>query len=121
MPRNRKGLLHIIDAAGFSIGGFRRLWGETAARLEIIIGAALGLILWALGLPAMQIAIYAMLLLALLVVEAINTAIEELVDHLASDWALWAKHAKDLGSFAVGGMILIIAIYLTMVLLPILG
>ncbi|MEM6308190.1 MAG: diacylglycerol kinase [Pseudomonadota bacterium] len=26
---------------------------------------------------------------------------EEIVDHLTDDWAAFAKHAKDLGSFAV--------------------
>ena len=41
--------------------------------------------------------------LALLVIalEALNTAIECLVDHLTQDWAVFARDAKDLGSLAV--------------------
>ena len=33
--QNRQGLLHIIDAAGFSMAGLRRLWRETAFKLEV--------------------------------------------------------------------------------------
>jgi len=36
-----------------------------------------------------------------LAVEALNTAIEEIVDHVSPEWSLAAKHAKDMGSFAV--------------------
>ena len=36
MPRNRKGLLHIFDAASFSLSGFSRLSKETAFRLEFL-------------------------------------------------------------------------------------
>ena len=36
-----------------------------------------------------------------LAVEALNTALEELVDHISPGWSEFAKHAKDLGSFAV--------------------
>lgn len=41
--------------------------------------------------------------LALLVValEALNTALECVVDHLTQDWAEFARDAKDLGSLAV--------------------
>lgn len=40
------------------------------------------------------------LLLALVAVEALNTAIECIVDHLAPDWQEYARDAKDLGSLA---------------------
>lgn len=36
MPRNRKGLLHIYDAASFSLSGLSRLSKETAFRLEFL-------------------------------------------------------------------------------------
>ncbi len=39
--------------------------------------------------------------LFVLAVEALNTALEELVDHLSPGWSEFAKNAKDLGSFAV--------------------
>jgi diacylglycerol kinase (ATP) len=37
----------------------------------------------------------------LIAAEALNTAIERIVDHLTQDWAQFAKEAKDLGSLAV--------------------
>ena len=33
--------------------------------------------------------------------EALNTALECIVDHLTQDWAEFARDAKDLGSLAV--------------------
>ena len=42
---------------------------------------------------------------ALIAVEALNTAIECIVDHLASDWQEFARDAKDLGSLATMCMI----------------
>ena len=41
------------------------------------------------------------LALVLFAVEALNTAIEVLVDRISPDYAEFAGHAKDLGSFAV--------------------
>ena len=35
------------------------------------------------------------------VAEALDTAIEEIVDLVTPEWSLPTKHAKDLGSFAV--------------------
>ena len=40
------------------------------------------------------------LFLALIAAEALNTAIECIVDHLAPHWAEFARDAKDLGSLA---------------------
>lgn len=98
----RKGLLHLVDAAGYSLQGLRRLMREAAARQEVLVGL-LGLV--ALGLRGAslgQIIGFAMLVLALLAVEALNTALEEVVDHLSPGWSEMAKNAKDLGSLAVG-------------------
>ena len=98
----RKGLLHLVDAAGYSLQGLRRLMRESAARQEVLAGL-LGLV--ALGLRGAslgQIIGFAMLVLALLAVEALNTALEEVVDHLSPGWSEMAKNAKDLGSLAVG-------------------
>ena len=39
--------------------------------------------------------------LLLIAVEALNTALEVLVDHLSPGWSAFAKDAKDLGSLAV--------------------
>ncbi len=105
-PRN--GLLHIIDAAGYSLAGLRRLWAETAARLEVMgaVLAALGLL--AKGAELWQWCAAAGLFALVLAVEALNTAIEVLTDHISPEWSVMARDAKDLGSLAVG-LILVVA------------
>ena len=40
-------------------------------------------------------------MLVLFCVEALNTAIEELVDRVSPEISVVGRHAKDLGSFAV--------------------
>ena len=98
----RKGLLHLVDAAGYSLQGLRRLMRESAARHEVLAGA-LGVVALILrGASAGQTLGFAMLILALMAVEALNTALEEVVDHLSPGWSEMAKNAKDLGSLAVG-------------------
>jgi diacylglycerol kinase (ATP) len=52
----------------------------------------------------------------LLTVEALNTAIEVIVDHLSPEWSEFGKHAKDIGSAAVMMMIAVNAIWFVMVL-----
>lgn len=103
MPRPRRvtGAMHIIAASRHSAGGLRRLWYETAFRIQLVLAViALALLAW-LGARGQDYAIFAVLLLLLVAVEALNTAIEVLVDHLASDWQEFARDAKDLGSLAV--------------------
>jgi len=65
----------------------------------LALGVCLGLFA---GLGA-GLAEYAFLLIgfcALVAVEALNTAIECIVDHLAPQWEEFARDAKDLGSLA---------------------
>jgi len=110
MPRNRKGLAHIIDAAQFSAGGFARLWRETAFRLELLAGALclIGLV-W-LGATLFQLVAFGVLALVLLAVEALNTAIEEIVDHVSPQWSEMGKYAKDCGSAAVALLLVAMAL-----------
>ena len=49
--------------------------------------------------------------LLLIAVEALNTALEVLVDHLSPGWSQFAKEAKDLGSLAVACTIGLLLIY----------
>jgi diacylglycerol kinase (ATP) len=49
--------------------------------------------------------------LIVLAVEALNTAIEEVVDHISPGWSEVAKHAKDMGSFAVMCALLATGLY----------
>ena len=95
------GIAHIFVAASYSWFGVKRLWGETAFRQELLAGGFV-LVLFAMIGADTHFFIFAILLILLtLAVEAINTAIEEIVDLVSPEWSLAAKHAKDLGSFAV--------------------
>lgn len=112
----RSGPLHALDAMGYSLAGLGRLWQETAMRLELLGGGiALGLFLWR-GASLAQWLGLAMLVLAVLAMEALNTAIEVLTDRISPDWSVEAKHAKDLGSLAVGLMIVITVVYVVAVM-----
>lgn len=113
----RKGLAHILDAAGYSIAGFRRLMGETAARLELGAATFTAVLFLLRGASAGQWLGLVCLWLAVLAIEALNTAIEVLTDRLSPEWSIEAKHAKDLGSLAVGLGLTITAIYCAWVVL----
>ncbi|MFY0645216.1 diacylglycerol kinase [Sulfitobacter geojensis] len=99
-PAPVSGITHVFAAAGYSISGLRRLWKETAFR-HIILGAPVCMAVLALANARfIDYCVMLILLLALVAVEALNTAIECIVDHLAPDWQEYARDAKDLGSLA---------------------
>ena len=109
-PTRKTGIGHFLAAASYSAAGLRRLMRESAFRQE----AGLGLVALAgvglLGAGWAELLGFAGLILVLVAVEALNTAIEVLVDHLSPGWSQFAKDAKDLGSLAVacivGAMVL---------------
>lgn len=116
VPKARKGVLHILDAAGYSLAGARRLLRETAARLELF-GWVLGVVLLLLkGSGAWSLLTFSGLCGLVLIVEALNTALEEVVDHLSPEWSVMAKNAKDLGSFAVAVSLVLATGYLGLAL-----
>ncbi|MDH4414051.1 MAG: diacylglycerol kinase [Rhizobium sp.] len=102
MPQTkREGLAHLFAAAGYSLGGIRRLTHEPAFRQEAI--AAVGLVA---AYAAMDVTgglrlAAAVLFLVLIAMEAVNTAIEEIVDRISPEISDMARYAKDLGSLAV--------------------
>ncbi len=100
-PARKTGLAHFFAAAGYSAGGLRRLWQESAFRQEMLGLVAVPVLLWALDASALHFLVFAGLALLVIALEALNTAIECLVDHLTGDWAEFARDAKDLGSLAV--------------------
>ncbi len=92
---------HVLNASQYSFAGFLRLLHETAAQAEFIFFAVLLLIYALVGATAEQFAILTFLFLLTIALEALNTAVEVLVDHLTNEFAEFARQAKDLGSFAV--------------------
>lgn len=102
----RTGAVHVVEAAGYSAGGLRRLLKEAAFRHEIVLGAALLAILVACRAPLLAFAAQAVLLLVLAAFEAANTAVELIVDRLSPEWSIFARDAKDLGSLAVACLVI---------------
>lgn len=95
------GFAHFMAAASFSMGGLVRLWQEAAFRQEVVVGVGLfGIYLW-LAVDAGTALAAALLFLALISVEALNTAIEVIVDRISPEISETGRHAKDLGSLAV--------------------
>ncbi|TCT40920.1 diacylglycerol kinase [Martelella mediterranea] len=98
--KKEKGVRHLIAASRYSFQGFVRLLREEAFRHELL-GFVIGVIVFFLaGATATQFMVFIILMFALFAAEALNTAVEELVDRVSPERSVEGKHAKDLGSFA---------------------
>lgn len=94
--------MHPVLATGYSLSGARFLMGQRAARIQVAMGAVTVVVFAAAGVSAGHWAVMAGLWIVGLGVEALNTAIELTVDRVSPEISEYGKHAKDLGSFAVG-------------------
>lgn len=119
-PDPVRGLAHMFAAARYSAAGLVRLWREAAFRQEVAGGAVALLVLLGLRAPLGQIVGFVILWLALTTVEALNTALEVLVDHASPEWSEFARDAKDLGSLAVAMMLGANGLYLVWVVIGLL-
>jgi len=93
---------HIVHAAGYSIAGLIYLLrNESAARIEL--AAVIVALFWfvVLDRPLSNYLILLVLGCVLFSIEALNTAIEAVVDKVSPEQSQFAKTAKDLGSTAV--------------------
>ncbi|SFJ82353.1 diacylglycerol kinase [Jannaschia pohangensis] len=109
------GIAHVFAATGYSLAGMVRLWGETAFRHEVgALVASLGL-LAGIGAGPVELAALVGLFLILFAVEALNTAVECIVDRISPEWEEYARNAKDLGSFAVMCLLLTIVLFVAVV------
>lgn len=110
-PGRKNGMTHLLAAAGYSAAGLRRLARETAFRQEAALGAVAVAVLALCGASVPALLGMAGLALLLVATEALNTALEVLVDHLSPGWSEFAKDAKDLGSLAVACVVGINGLY----------
>lgn len=119
-PPRKTGVSHLFAAASYSLAGARRVLRESAFRQEVL-GAVIILAALAFARASgAQLIGAAVLLLILFATEALNTALEEIVDHLSPQWSEFAKNAKDLGSFAVMCILLANGLYLGWVVVSLL-
>jgi len=105
-PARVTGMRHLFAAAGYSIAGSRRLWAETAFRHELLGLPVVCLLFWVIAAPLWAYGVFVILWLLLIAVEALNTAVEAIVDHVSPDWSEAARDAKDLGSLAVMALLI---------------
>lgn len=97
----KTGFGHLFAAAIYSAAGARRLLGEAAFRHELLAFCVAMVIFTVVGASFFQYVAMAILFLLLIAFEALNTAIEEIVDRVSPEISEMGKHSKDLGSFAV--------------------
>ncbi|WP_198972789.1 diacylglycerol kinase [Xylophilus sp. ASV27] len=99
--KTRRGLRRLLHATGYSLQGLAAAWEEKAFRLEVTWAVVLLPAAFVLGRGWVEVAVLAGSVLAVLVVELLNTAVEAVVDRVGPEWHLLAKKAKDIGSAAV--------------------
>jgi diacylglycerol kinase (ATP) len=100
--KGKTGLRRLINATRYSLSGLAEAARhEDAFRQELILAAVLVPIgLW-LGHNGIERALLAGSVLAVLVVELLNSAVEAAVDRISLENHRLAKRAKDMGSAAV--------------------
>ena len=99
--KQRKGLVRLWHATRYSLDGLKFGWHETAFRQELLCAVFLIPCAFSIGKSWLERSLLVGSVLAVMVVELLNTAIETTIDRLGSDWHLLAKKAKDMGSAAV--------------------
>lgn len=99
--KRRKGLVRLWHATRYSIEGLRAAWHEAAFRQELIASVVLGPLAFWIGKSWLERSVLLGSVIAVLVVELLNTALESALDRVGSEWHPLAKRAKDMGSAAV--------------------
>ena len=74
---------------------------ERAFQLELFFIIPISVVLFFIDLNSIQKSIMIGSLIIVLIVEALNTAIESVVDLVTNEWHILAKRAKDVASTAV--------------------
>ena len=115
-PERKVGIAHFFAAASYSIGGARRLLREAAFRQEVLGLTALMAVFAMVGARLPEFLGLLILSLMVLAVEAVNTAIEELVDRASPEWSEFARDTKDMGSFAVMCLLVATGLYAAFVI-----
>lgn len=97
----RQGLSRVGHAFFFSLEGLRAGWHEPAFRQEAILAALVLPGAWWLGQTWTETVLLVAVVIAVLVVELLNTAVESAIDRSGPEWHAQSKRAKDTASAAV--------------------
>ena len=99
--KQRRGGTRLWHALRHSMAGLQAGWAEKAFRLEALLAVVLLPLAFWLGRGWLEVAVLAGSVVAVLVVELLNTAVESAIDRVGPQWHALSKRAKDLGSGAV--------------------
>ncbi len=101
-PPDINPLARVIRATGYSREGLLTAWRtEASFRIEVVIACLMLPMAWWLGRTWLEVALLSMCVLAVLLTELLNSAIEAVVDMVSPGQHPMAKAAKDIGSAAV--------------------
>lgn len=102
MKNPKKGIGRIVNAFWYSISGLRAcLNSEAAFRQEVFLAVIMLLIACFAEVSPVERLILIGSVFLVLIVELLNTAIEQLADKISSEFDSHIKTAKDVGSAAV--------------------
>jgi diacylglycerol kinase (ATP) len=111
----------MVGSTRYSLQGIGVLVREMAARIEIGAFVLALAVLAIISAPLRHWIIVIMMFLILLAVEALNTAIEVIVDKISPERSDFARDAKDLGSAGVFFTVIATAVYWGAAVLDTLG
>jgi diacylglycerol kinase (ATP) len=97
----RQGLSRVWHAFFYSLEGLRAGWLEPAFRQEAILALLILPGAWWLGQSWTEVVLLIGVVVAVLVVELLNTAVESAIDRVGPEWHALSKRSKDIGSAAV--------------------
>ena len=92
---------NLFKNASYACSGIKFLLKERAFQIELLFVIPLLILLFFLNLTPLQKSIMCGSLFIILITEALNTAIESVVDLVTNEWHILAKRAKDIASGAV--------------------
>jgi diacylglycerol kinase (ATP) len=107
----KTGLRRLVDATGHSIRGIRACWDHEAAfRQDVLLSAVLFAASFFLARSAEQWLLLVLPLFLILIVELLNSAVENAVDRIGTERHHLSGRAKDMGSAAVLFCLILIAL-----------
>lgn len=116
----KHGLIYrrIVGALTFSVAGLKRAWSEESFRVEVLLLIPLVPLGFWLGDTTLEKLVLVLSLVAVCIVELLNTSVEIAIDRISLDKHPLSKEAKDVGSAAVFVTMLCAALVWGAILLP---
>jgi len=102
MKKSKSGFQRWINATGYSIKGIKACWqNEAAFRQDVLLSTVLFAASFFLARSVEQWLLLVFPLFLILIVELLNSAIENAVDRIGHEMHHLSGRAKDMGSAAV--------------------